>query len=75
MKPFMRLEALMERPGEVLSRDYLLDRCWDMNFESRSNIVDAQIRALRDGIDRPFGLESIETVRGHGYRLRIEPSA
>jgi two-component system OmpR family response regulator len=75
MKPFMLLEALMERPGEVLSRDYLLDRCWDMNFESRSNIVDAQIRALRDGIDRPFGIKSIETVRGQGYRLRVDPPA
>jgi two-component system OmpR family response regulator len=72
MKPFMLLEALMERPGEVLSRDYLLDRCWDMNFESRSNIVDAQIRALRDGIDRPFGVKSIETVRGQGYRLCVD---
>jgi two-component system OmpR family response regulator len=75
MKPFMLLEALMERPGEVLSRDYLLDRCWDMNFVSRSNIVDAQIRALRDGVDRPFGIKSIETVRGQGYRLRVEPPA
>jgi two-component system OmpR family response regulator len=75
MKPFMLLEALMERPGEVLSRDYLLDRCWDMNFESRSNIVDAQIRALRDGIDRPFDIKSIETIRGQGYRLRVEPPA
>jgi two-component system OmpR family response regulator len=75
MKPFMLLEALMERPGEVLSRDYLLDRCWDMNFESKSNIVDAQIRALRDGIDRPFDIKSIETIRGQGYRLRLEPEA
>jgi two-component system OmpR family response regulator len=59
----------------VLSRDYLLDRCWDMNFESKSNIVDAQIRALRDGIDRPFDIKSIETIRGQGYRLRLEPEA
>jgi two-component system OmpR family response regulator len=69
-KPFQLLEALMERPGEVLSRYYLLERCWDHSFESRSNVVDAQIRHLRDRIDRPFEVESIETVAGAGYRLR-----
>jgi two-component system OmpR family response regulator len=71
-KPFLLLEALMERPGALLSRTDLLERCWDMNHESRSNIVDAQIRQLRDCIDRPFGSHSIETVRGAGYRLSAD---
>jgi two-component system OmpR family response regulator len=71
-KPFLVLEALMERPGETMSRDALLDRCWDMNYERRSNIVDVQVRHLRDHIDRPFGTKSIETVRGAGYRLRVQ---
>jgi two-component system OmpR family response regulator len=74
-KPFLLLEALMERPGDLLSRTALLERCWDMNHESRSNVVDAQIRQLRDSIDRPFGAHSIETVRGAGYRLRVETPA
>jgi two-component system OmpR family response regulator len=74
-KPFLLLEALMERPGDLLSRTALLERCWDMNHESRSNVVDAQIRQLRDSIDRPFGAKSIETVRGAGYRLRVERTA
>jgi two-component system OmpR family response regulator len=74
-KPFLLLEALMERPGDLLSRTALLERCWDMNHESRSNVVDAQIRQLRDVIDRPFGAKSIETVRGAGYRLRVERRA
>jgi two-component system OmpR family response regulator len=74
-KPFLLLEALMERPGDLLSRTALLERCWDMNHESRSNVVDAQIRQLRDSIDRPFGTKSIETVRGAGYRLRVERPA
>jgi two-component system OmpR family response regulator len=74
-KPFLLLEALMERPGDLLSRTALLERCWDMNHESRSNVVDAQIRQLRDSIDRPFGAKSIETVRGAGYRLRVERPA
>jgi two-component system OmpR family response regulator len=73
-KPFLLLEALMERPAEVLSRSYLLDRCWDRSFDSRSNVVDAQVRHLRDAIDRPFGTESIETVAGAGYRLQAVSS-
>jgi two-component system OmpR family response regulator len=71
-KPFLLLEALMERPGEALSRVYLLERCWDTTFDSRSNVVDAQIRHLREGIDKPFQVKSIETVPGTGYRLRAD---
>jgi Response regulators consisting of a CheY-like receiver domain and a winged-helix DNA-binding domain len=64
------LELFLRRPGTVLSRSDLLDGAWDMSFERRSNIVDVYVRALRDKIDRPFGVASIETVRGIGYRLR-----
>jgi two-component system OmpR family response regulator len=60
----------MRRPGEVLSRLDLIEHVWDMAYETRSNVVDVQIRRLRAKIDRPFGVETIETVRGGGYRLR-----
>ena len=60
----------MRRPGAVLSRLQLLDGAWDMAYESRSNVVDVYVRYLREKIDRPFGVASIETVRGAGYRLR-----
>jgi two-component system, OmpR family, response regulator len=69
-KEFALLETFMRRPGEVLSRFQLLEHAWDYEYESRSNIVDSYVRFLRDKIDRPFGVESIETVRGVGYRLR-----
>jgi two-component system OmpR family response regulator len=69
-REFALLELFMRRPGEVLSRVHLLDRAWDMSFESRSNIIDVYVRYLREKIDRPFGRASIETVRGIGYRLR-----
>jgi two-component system, OmpR family, response regulator len=69
-KEFALLETLMRRPGEVLSRYELLEHAWDFGYENRSNIVDVYIRYLREKIDRPFGLRSIETVRGAGYRLR-----
>jgi len=67
---FALLEALMRRPGEALTRFELLEQAWDGEYENRSNVVDVHVKALRDRIDRPFGGESIETVRGVGYRLR-----
>ena len=68
-KEFVLLEVFMRRPGEVLSRVQLLDAAWDIAFESRSNVVDVYVRYLRKKIDRPFGRNSLETVRGVGYRL------
>jgi two-component system OmpR family response regulator len=69
-KEFALLELLMRRPGHVLTRGQLLEGAWDMAYERRSNIVDVYIRHLREKIDRPFGSDTIETVRGVGYRLR-----
>jgi two-component system, OmpR family, response regulator len=74
-KEFALLEAFMRRPGEVLSRYRLLEQAWDMAYESRSNVVDVYVRYLREKIDRPFRRDSIETVRGAGYRLRLEQGA
>jgi len=68
-KEFALLELLMRRPGTVLSRSQLLEGAWDMSYERRSNIVDVYIKQLREKIDRPFGSDTIETVRGVGYRL------
>jgi two-component system, OmpR family, response regulator len=69
-KEFALLETFMRRPGEVLSRLELLERAWDFAYENRSNVIDVYMRYLREKVDRPFGVESIETVRGAGYRLR-----
>jgi two-component system OmpR family response regulator len=69
-KEFALLELLMRRPGNVLTRGQLLEGAWDMSYERRSNVVDVYIRYLREKIDRPFGSDTIETVRGVGYRLK-----
>jgi two-component system OmpR family response regulator len=69
-KEFALLETFMRRPGEVLDRLQLLEHAWDYEYENRSNVVDVYIRYLREKIDRPFGVQSLETVRGAGYRLR-----
>jgi two-component system OmpR family response regulator len=69
-KEFALLETFMRRPGQVLTRFQLLEHAWDYGYENRSNIVDVYVRYIRQKIDRPFGRESLETVRGAGYRLR-----
>jgi two-component system OmpR family response regulator len=69
-KEFALLEALMRRQGEVLTRLELVEQAWDIAYELNSNVVDVYIRRLRLKIDAPFGLRSLETVRGVGYRLK-----
>jgi two-component system, OmpR family, response regulator len=69
-KELQVLEVFMRRPGQVLSRYDLLEGAWEMQYENRSNVVDVYVRYLREKIDRPFGMKTIETVRGAGYRLR-----
>jgi two-component system OmpR family response regulator len=71
-KELALLEAFMRRPGQVLDRFQLLEHAWDYEYENRSNVVDVYVRYLREKIDRPFGVESIETVRGAGYRMRAD---
>ncbi|MFL6071680.1 MAG: response regulator transcription factor [Actinomycetes bacterium] len=71
-KEFALLHYLMRNPGRVLSRRELIDHAWDFAFESDSNVVDVYVRYLREKIDRPFGVETLVTVRGVGYRLQDE---
>jgi two-component system OmpR family response regulator len=69
-KEFQLLEVFMRHPGEVLSRFQLLEGAWDTEYEHRSNVIDVYVRYLREKVDRPFGVATLETVRGAGYRLR-----
>lgn len=71
-REFALLAAFMRRPGQVLSQHQLIDAAWDFEYEHRSNVVEVYIRYLREKIDRPFRLRSLETVRGIGYRLRTD---
>ncbi len=69
-REFGLLETLMRRPGHVFSQMQLLESAWDLGYEQRSNVVEVYIGYLRQKIDRPFDVSSIETVRGAGYRVR-----
>ncbi len=63
------LGFLLRHPGDVVSKQQILDSVWDMAFDGDPNIVEVYVRHLRNKIDRPFGREAIQTVRGAGYRL------
>jgi two-component system OmpR family response regulator len=69
-KELALLHLFMRHPDEVLDRSRILDHVWDFAYDGTSNVVDVYVRYLREKIDRPFGRASLETVRGHGYRLR-----
>jgi two-component system, OmpR family, response regulator len=71
-REYALLEVFMRRAGWVLSQQQLLAAAWDFAYEHRSNVVEVYVRYLREKIDRPFGVRSLETVRGVGYRLRLD---
>jgi two-component system OmpR family response regulator len=69
-KELTLLEVFMRNPGHVLTRTRLLEHAWEYDYEHRSNVIEVYVRYLRRKIDQPFGVKSLETVRGAGYRLR-----
>ena len=59
----------MRRAGRVVTRFTILDEVWDGETDLRSNVIDVHVAGLRAKIDRPFGTQTITTLRGSGYRL------
>ena len=68
-REFDMVALLAQRAGRVVTRLQFLDEVWDGETDLRSNAIDVHIGNLRAKIDRPFGRESIQTVRGIGFRL------
>jgi two-component system OmpR family response regulator len=66
------VECLLHRRGEVVSKREILEHVWDYDFEGDSNIVEVYVWHLRNKLDRPFGRDTIQTVRGAGYRLAAD---
>jgi two-component system, OmpR family, response regulator len=68
-REFDILRLLMERSGQLVTRLNILDEVWDGETDLRSNVIDVHVASLRAKIDRPFGTETIKTLRGAGYRV------
>ena len=68
-KEFALLELFLRNPGVLLTRTQIIEAVWDFAYDGGSNVVDQYVGYLR----RKIGRETIETVRGMGYRLRLAP--
>ncbi len=70
LKEYELLETLIQNRGEVLKRDFLLDKIWGYEYVGETRTVDVHIRHLRKKLeDDDKNPEFIETVRGIGYRF------
>ncbi|OGV26397.1 MAG: DNA-binding response regulator [Legionellales bacterium RIFCSPHIGHO2_12_FULL_37_14] len=68
-KEFMLLLLFLRRQGDVLSRTFIAEQVWDINFDSDTNVIDVAVKRLRDKIDKNFSLKLIHAIRGVGYVL------
>ena len=66
-KEFMLLHLFASRSGEVLTRTFIAEQVWDINFDTDTNAVDVAIKRLRDKMDKDFDSKLIHSVRGVGY--------
>ena len=66
---YQLLEYLMRNRGRVVSRNTILERVWDYDFDPHTNVVEARVCRLREKIDRNSPRKLISTVRGVGYVL------
>jgi DNA-binding response OmpR family regulator len=69
-REFSLLQFLMRHPGDLVTKQQIMQNVWDFDFDGDSNVVEVYIGRLRRKVDKPFGREDIETLRGSGYRLR-----
>lgn len=67
---YLLLQYLVENAGRVVTRTMLLEHVWNLNFDPHSNIVESHMSRLRAKVDRGFGVDLIQTVRGAGYTIR-----
>jgi DNA-binding response OmpR family regulator len=68
-REFALAELLARRQGQVVSRSEIVEQVWNADVGMDSNVVEVYVRYLRRKLDVPFGLRTLETVRGAGYRL------
>ncbi len=68
-REFALLEYLMRRADEVVPKIEIIEHVWDEFYEGDANVVEVYVGYLRRKIDAPFGRQSLQTVRGVGYRL------
>jgi two-component system OmpR family response regulator len=66
---FKLLDYLMQHAGAVVTRTMLLENVWSFHFDPQTNVIESHMSRLRAKVDRGFGKELIQTLRGAGYRI------
>jgi DNA-binding response OmpR family regulator len=76
-REFSLLAFLMRSPGHIYSRKQILKHVWDITFDPETNVVDVCVRRIKSKLGRnnSESASPIESVRGVGYRLRVEDAA
>ena len=72
-KEYRILEYLVHRPRVIVSKRELLEHLYDYNWEHHSNVIEAHVSNLRRKLSFASEEQSIETLRGRGYRLTVTP--
>ncbi|EPD83144.1 hypothetical protein HMPREF1529_02512 [Microbacterium sp. oral taxon 186 str. F0373] len=73
-REFALAEFLLRRKGQLVSKNTIAEHVWDAELDVDSNVIEVYIGYLRRKLDRPFGRDDIQTVRGLGYRLQDRPT-
>lgn len=68
-KEFAVLEYLMRNAGRVVTKAMIAEHVWNFDLAGESNFIEVYVYALRKKIDAPFGRQTIQTIRGAGYRI------
>lgn len=68
-REFGLLQFMMRHAGEVVSKSTILAGVWDSGFDGDDNVVEVYMRYLRNKVDTPYRRQSLQTLRGMGYRL------
>lgn len=71
-KEFQLLEYLLKNRNRVVSRADIAERVWDVDFDTKTNVIDVYINYLRKKIDKEFSPKLIHTQVGMGYILKEE---
>jgi two-component system, OmpR family, copper resistance phosphate regulon response regulator CusR len=71
-KEFSLLLYLASSPGDVVSRTEIMEKIWEINFDTGTNALDVTMRRLRAKVDDPFEEKMIQTIRGIGYVLKAD---
>ncbi|WCT10444.1 response regulator transcription factor [Mucilaginibacter jinjuensis] len=69
-KEYALLELFMQHPNKTLSREYIAEKVWGIDFDTRTNFIDVYVNYLRNKIEKGFSSKLIYTIIGMGYILK-----